>query len=92
MDCGKGNDDLTGGAGGDHFLVLSSADTGVGAAKRDHITDLVATDGGRTVLTAFDAVAAGTPDPLSFMGIDAFTGTCQIRATIHRAETWNDST
>lgn len=87
---GFGADVLTGGTGADRFVFVAAADSRVGVADRDHITDFSLSDGDRIVLTAFDAVPGGTHDPLSFIGNHAFTGTGQVRATIHGSETWID--
>lgn len=87
---GNGADVLTGGTGADAFIFLSGAESRPAAASRDHITDFNPGEGDRIVLTAFDAVPGGGHDPLSFIGNHAFTGTGQIRATIHGTETWID--
>jgi hypothetical protein len=87
---GYGADVLTGGIGADRFVFIAAADSRVVAAFRDHITDFDQAEDDRIVLTAFDAVPGGAHDPLSFMGNHVFTGTGQVRATIHGTETWID--
>lgn len=87
---GNGGDTLTGGIGADRFVFLTSAESRLALAARDHITDFDPSLGDRIVLSAFDAVPGGAHDPLTFMGNHVFTGTGQIRATIHGSETWID--
>ncbi|MDO9338728.1 MAG: hypothetical protein Q7T61_20240 [Caulobacter sp.] len=76
---GAGADSLTGGAGKDLFVIQSAADSGVGAALRDVITDL---DGLDVIdLRTIDADTALAADQaFSFIGTGAFTSTAgQLR-------------
>ncbi len=76
---GSGRDVLTGRAGADSFSFLTTAETGVGALKADHILDFQS--GSDSIdLTAIDADAtlAGNQD-FTFIGDAAFTGLGQLR-------------
>ncbi len=76
---GAGLDMLSGGAGADSFGFLTTAETGVGPLKADHILDF---QSGSDIidLTAIDADATlvGNQD-FTFIGDAAFTGLGQLR-------------
>jgi Ca2+-binding RTX toxin-like protein len=84
---GAGKDTLTGGAGKDIFDFNLIAESGVGVAAYDVITDFLAgTD--RIDLLNIDANAAVTGDQaFSFMGTGAFTGAGQLRYSFNGTNT-----
>ncbi|MEQ1955193.1 calcium-binding protein [Mesorhizobium sp. CN2-181] len=57
---GLGFDKMAGGAGKDDFVFLTLADSGIGAAKADQITDFAAGD--RINVSLIDAIAGGGDD------------------------------
>ncbi len=75
---GRGRDVMAGGNGGDRFAFFGAGDSETGSA--DLIGDFdVAQD--KVVLSSFDAVrSTDARDPLTFIGMSAFTGLGQIRA------------
>jgi Ca2+-binding RTX toxin-like protein len=77
---GTGKDILSGGDGSDIFVLASVAETGVGGAARDNITDFEQ-GSDRIDLTAIDANAStGADDAFTFIGTAAFTATAgQLR-------------
>ena len=79
IDGGRGLDMLTGGAGADVFRFISAADTGLGAAKADHILDFQS--GIDSIdLSAIDADSSIAGDQaFTFIGDAAFTGLGQLR-------------
>jgi hypothetical protein len=77
---GTGKDILSGGDGSDIFVLASVAETGVGGAARDNITDFEQ-GSDRIDLTAIDANAStGADDAFTFIGTATFTDTAgQLR-------------
>ena len=75
-----GADKLAGGSQGDVFLYDDTLDSGVGAGKRDVITDFSHAEGDRIDLHVIDATAATNGDSaFSFIGTKAFSAPGQVR-------------
>jgi Ca2+-binding RTX toxin-like protein len=73
---GLGKDSLTGSNGVDKFIYKSIADSGVGSAARDVITDFRGSLGEKIDLSAIDAYSKTTGNQaFAFIGSSAFTGT-----------------
>lgn len=72
---GAGHDRLSGGTGADRFIYSETADSGVGPAGRDLITDFNRVEGDLIDLSAIDAQPGNAGNQaFSFIGTDAFTG------------------
>ena len=84
---GAGADTLTGGAGTDYYVLNTLADSGVGAALRDVITDFDALD--VIDLRLIDAnTGAGGDQAFTFIGTAAFTNTAgQLRYSYDGVDT-----
>ena len=73
---GLGKDSLTGSTGVDKFIYKSIADSGVGSAARDVITDFQGGSGEKIDLSAIDAYSKKTGNQaFTYIGSNAFTGT-----------------
>ena len=73
---GLGKDSLTGSTGVDKFIYKSIADSGVGSAVRDVITDFQGGSGEKIDLSVIDAYAPATGNQaFTYIGSNAFTGT-----------------
>jgi Ca2+-binding RTX toxin-like protein len=84
---GLGQDRISGGAGADLFIFKALADSGLGAATRDRISDfqrgLDDID-----LSAIDARPGGVDNAFRFIGAQAFTAAGQVRVVQKAAERW----
>jgi serralysin len=76
---GAGKDILTGGTGADVFDFNLIAESGVGVAAYDVITDFLAGTDRIDLLTIDANVAVAGDQAFSFMGTSAFTGAGQLR-------------
>jgi hypothetical protein len=72
---GKRRDTLSGSSGVDRFVYWSIADSGIGSASRDVITDFRGISGEKIDLSAIDAFSKAPGNQVfAFIGLKAFTG------------------